>query len=61
MGLAEHGDIGVVIFTKSVVNSPPLSTESEFLGNCFDHSERQARSQYSGFFVGRVCLQKRTL
>ncbi len=37
-----------------------LSMESNFLGSCFDHSERQARVSFSGFFVGRAPLQRET-
>jgi hypothetical protein len=58
MGLIEHGDIGVAIPAKTVVNSRPLSMRANFLGSCFDHSERMPDEIQSGFFVGRVCLKK---
>jgi len=35
-----------------------LSTESNFLGNCFDYSERMPGELISGFFVGRADLQR---
>ncbi len=62
MGSIEYGNIGVAILAKTVVNSRPLSLESEhFLGIVLITLNDGPAHNMSGFFVGRVCLQKQTL